>query len=177
MPPPRRLLSTVTLLLLTLLVVAVAASPVAAGRKWCRRDPIFLINGRSQVNVEIALQEHHQRLVSGPLQVVLYVPEDATAEVIYEDEGFNNHGEDVLIVEDPKLKANGVSIPIRVQAAVPADGKAPVALFVTSSDGKSAKALGKTNRVFGTKASVSAAATDEHDEPTDGPERSGGKNA
>lgn len=154
MIPTRRLVSSAAVLLLVLLVTLFAASPTLAGRNWCRRDPLFVISGPTQVNVEVAVPEGKQSEVNGPVEVTLYVPRRVIAEVVFTDEGFNGFGEVVQVVEDPALTVSRNAIPLIVQAAVPAKQKVSVALFITPASGRPGNATSRTNRVVIARASV-----------------------
>ena len=155
----RRLRSATVVALLALAIALLAVAPVAAGRKWCRKDPGFLINNRTEVNVEVGVPEHLQDAVTGPLNVILFVPEGVPAKVTFTDEGFNGRGEQVEIVHDPRLGTTPARIPLRVQVLVPVDGpNFQVAVFLTTSEGKSAKAIGKANRPVEVRSAVSASA-------------------
>ena len=156
MIPSRRLRSAGTAALLALAVALVVATPVAATRKWCRKDPGFLINRQTEVNVEIAPPEDQQEVVTGPLDVTLFVPRHVPAKITFTDEGFNNHGEDVLIVHEPRLDPDRDSIPFRVRVLVPANRvNVPVAIFVTTSEGTSTRTVTKTNRLVEVRSSIS----------------------
>lgn len=155
MVPTRRLLSTGSVLLLTLLLTFAATVPASGKVRWCKRDPIFLINGTTKVNVLVAIPDNQTKAVNGALQVILYVPVGVSAKTIYTDEGFNNHGEEVYIFEDAQLKVTATTIPILIQAAVPAErSNIPVAVFVDPEVGRTSKATGRTPRVTTVRASI-----------------------
>ena len=91
------------------------------------------------------------------MQVTLFVPKGVHAKVTYQDDGFNGYGEDVAIVHDSKLEADSTRIPLRVHVLVPARrAEFPVAVFLTTGDGRSTKATGKTNRVIEVRSAVPA---------------------
>ena len=132
--------------LVALLVALLVIAPAAAGRQWCRRDPVFLVAG-VQVNVEVAIPEEHQVNVTGAIRVVLYVPSGVGATLIAQDAGFNGFGEQVEILVSKRLRATPKSIPIQVKLTVPAArNDIPVQAFVTPAGGRSASVQGRVNQ-------------------------------
>src|SRR5215211_3187456 len=93
---PRRLVPS---LVLAVVVLLAAAAPASAGRKWCQKDPAFLVAG-IYVSVDVAVYADQTPHVTGPIGVTLYVPLGTDATVAFTDDGFNGHGEAVAIVAD-----------------------------------------------------------------------------
>jgi hypothetical protein len=132
---------------LVVILALVAVSPAAAGRQWCRKDPAFLVSG-TEVNVYVAVPEDKQKYVNGPLKILLYVPTNIAAKVTFVDEGFNGHGEEVMIIPSKELQKSRDHVRILVRATVPASTNAvPVQLTIVPAKGKSALALGKANTI------------------------------
>ena len=141
--PPRGPLAAAlaTLALLTLL----GAHPAAAGRQWCRTDPIVVIAG-TRVNIEAAVPVEDQGAVNGPVMVVVSVPVGVAAEVVYVDAGFNGHSEHVTIHHVRHLQAQEGAVPIQVEITVPASrDDVPVAAWVTPAEGRAASVVGRAN--------------------------------
>jgi hypothetical protein len=108
-------------LCLALLASLLLASPAAAGRSWCARDPIVVLNGRT-VQVWVAIPEEYVPLVNGPIEVQFQTPAGMTRSVALTDEGFNGHGEVVSFSEDlrSRMSLNG-DFSVRIWVAVPID--------------------------------------------------------
>jgi hypothetical protein len=140
-----------SLLLMTLVFVAMA-SPADASRKWCHRDPVFLIAG-TKVSVDVAIYEDLQSQVTGPIAVTLYVPKGISAKLVSTDSGFNNRGETVSIVVDNRLQATSRSVQIRASVSVPAKSRIDALLTILPKVG--AADITKTGT---TNASISASA-------------------
>jgi hypothetical protein len=114
----RSRLFAVTFAMLALLVLAM---PVSAGRQWCAKDPIVLLNG-AELQIWVAVQEQDVPLVSGPVEVEVVTPAGVTREVIFLDEGFNNHGEVVTFTDHGgRVNAGGV-FDVQVNVIVPIAG-------------------------------------------------------
>jgi len=138
----RIVMAPIVALLLALAVIA----PTAAGRQWCRRDPVFLVAG-TRVNVEAAIPVEEQVNVTGAITVVLYVPSGVSASLIAQDEGFNGYGEQVEILVSKRLKATAKSVQIQIKLTVPAArNDIPVQAFVTPAGGRPVTIQGRTNQ-------------------------------
>ena len=143
---PARLPLAAVLGTLALLLV-LGSQPAAAGRQWCRTDPIVVVAG-TPVNIEAAVPFEHQGAVNGPINVVVYVPLGVAAEVTYVDAGFNGHSEEVVIVASRQLQAGRAGIQIQVDVTVPASrDDVPVAAWVTPTKGRAASVVGRANQV------------------------------
>ena len=128
------------------LLVVLGSQPAAAGRQWCRRDPIVVIAG-TPVNIEVGLPEESQCTVTGPIKVVVYVPVGVGTEVTFVDAGFNGHGEHVQVVPSRQLQVRRSGVQIKVEVTVPASrSDVPVAAWVTPTKGRAASVVGRTNQ-------------------------------
>lgn len=111
----------VVALVIIVVVGSIGAGPVAAGRKWCARDPLVSLNG-APVQIVVAVPEEFVPAVNGPVAVTVQTPSDVERVVLYTDDGFNGHGE---IVEFTSLMgatiADDGSFPIRISAEIPVD--------------------------------------------------------
>jgi hypothetical protein len=133
--------------LAALTVTMVAVAPVEAGRRWCSKDPIFLIAG-TQVNVEVAIWEEHQPAVTGPIAVTLYVPLNVSAVLIAVDDGYNGYGEVVSIVPTSRLALTNRGPRVLVEVTVPASRvDMPVNVFVTPLGHRTISVNGKPNNI------------------------------
>ena len=141
------------------LVVALAAvAPAQAGRRWCEKDPVFIIAG-TQVNVVVAIWEEHQSAVTGPIAVTLYVPAEVHAILHATDDGYNGFGEAVSIVSLPRLAVKKEGVPVIVEVTVPADRvDMPVDVFVTPAGARTSSVNGKANNLVPVHLTVEPAA-------------------
>jgi hypothetical protein len=150
---PRRLVPSLVLVVFALLA---AAAPVDAGRKWCQKDPAFLVAG-TYVAVDVAVYADQTPHVTGPIGVTLFVPAGIDASVAFTDDGFNGHGEAVAIVADERLQTTGRGVQIRVVVEVPAAVGMPANSTVYPGAGKPVTVNGQTNNAIRINATVSAA--------------------
>lgn len=88
----RRLFTSLTLGLLALLVISAPAG--AGSRVWCARDPIVLIDG-TPVQIWVAVPDEYSGYVSDRIKIKISTPKDLERQVLFLDEGFNGHGEEV----------------------------------------------------------------------------------
>src|SRR5215217_972701 len=148
----RRLVQSIVL---AAFAVVLATAPADAGRKWCQKDPAFLVAG-TLVSVDVAVYDDLTMHVTGPIAVTLYVPQGTTAEFVFADDGFNGHGETASILTDKRLQTTGRGIQIRVVVQVPAGIGMPVLGTVYPGSGRPVTVNGKTNNPITINASVSA---------------------
>ena len=149
---PRRLVPSLVLVVVVLLA---AAAPASAGRKWCQKDPAFLVAG-IYVSVDVAVYADQTSHVTGPISVTLFVPAGIDASVAFTDDGFNAHGESVAIVTDKRLQTTGRGIQIRVVVQVPAAIAMPAIGTVYPGAGKPVTVNGQTNNAIPINATASA---------------------
>ena len=146
------------ILALVALALAVAVSPVEAGRRWCEKDPVFLIAG-TQVNVITAVPEEYVAAVTGPVAVTLYHPLGVDVELLAVDDGYNGYGEVVSIVPTAELQAAKRGVQILVEVTIPVGaGDVPVRVTAMSADGRSVSAKGTGNAVVALGLNVSPSA-------------------
>jgi hypothetical protein len=113
----RFFLSTVLSLLATVMI----ATPAAASRSWCARDPIVTLND-APLQVWVAIPDEYVPAVDGPVEVSVKAPDGVEGEIIFTDEGFNGHGEVVTFttLDDASIAADG-SFLVQVRVDIPLD--------------------------------------------------------
>jgi hypothetical protein len=141
--------------MLAALVFVIVAAPVDAGRKWCQHDPIFNIAGTT-TSVYVAVYDDLQHHVTGPIAVTLSVPPATAVEVTYVDGGFNDFGEAISVVSDPRLKVTSRGIQVRFQVSVPAAKIMPVLVTVAPSSGRASSVTGKNNMTITVNTTVAS---------------------
>jgi hypothetical protein len=95
----------------------VLTAPTSAGRAWCRADPIVIV-GKDIVDIQVASSLEMYKSASGPIQMVVTVPQGTRAQVLIEDFGFGR-GYDIEVVT----------------GNVPAGTRATVAIYAPAADG------------------------------------------
>lgn len=105
--------------ILPLLAVLLFAVPAGAGLTWCKSDPIVRLNG-TEVQIWVAIPEEYQAYVNGPIDVEVATPKAVTREVVFTDEGFNGHGEEVRFT-DLKGPVMHKTFPVVIRVKVPID--------------------------------------------------------
>ena len=117
--------SVFSALSLVALVLVLAAPGAAAGRGWCRTDPVVSIDGElADVFVEAPLEAPLK--VTGPTEIVITVPVGVRAELVLAGPGFGK-GEKVSFDESRKLRKTEKGIEVKVAVYVPAtDDAMPV---------------------------------------------------
>jgi hypothetical protein len=116
----RRLFTSLTLGIFALIVLA---APVGAGsRVWCARDPIVNIDG-TPVQIWIAVPDEYADYVSDKIQVKIKTPKDVARQVLFLDEGFNGHGEEVKWGDIKDENPSDGQTPMEVEVKVKFDKK------------------------------------------------------
>jgi hypothetical protein len=95
----------------------------AAGRGWCRVDPVFLIDGQVahvRVAAEVRNLREARALSAGPISIVLTVPPGVPTRFLADDSGFGDDY-DVRIERSGDPAATAGSVPVRIEAYVPLD--------------------------------------------------------
>jgi hypothetical protein len=114
---------------LVALAFALTAQAAAAGRGWCRTDPVVTIDG-TIVDIFAAAPAKALLLVTGPNRFVVTVPVGVETRLIAEDLGFGR-GVETTFAESSELRVTEAGIEVRVALYVPAtDGTMPVRLEV-----------------------------------------------
>lgn len=117
----------------------------AAGRSWCRTDPLFLI-GEYAFDIRISSDVSMLSQASGPVQVDLQVPPGMPVSLLFDDRGFG-YGYAYTSSANSKLNVNKNSFKVIATVTAPAaDGTLPVEVTVTLL---SRKALLTQNTVTG----------------------------
>ena len=100
------------------LPTALSLRDAAAGRTWCRTDPLLSIGGvRANVYVSGLLDVRYD--TSGPIGLVVRVPTGVLGEVLATDSGFG-HGYEITFEERAKLRESSERIELEVAVYVPA---------------------------------------------------------
>ena len=118
--------AVVPALLLAALALLLAVPGADAGRAWCRKDPVVMIDGRV---ADILLSSHPalHDAATGPAEIVVWVPVGVPAELLAVDNGFGGHGYAVAFAESAELGAGREGPQVRVDAYVPsANGSLPL---------------------------------------------------
>lgn len=135
-------------LALAALPFARAAPPAAAGKGWCRTDPVVEIDGHL-ADIFLVAPPDAPLKVTGPNRIVVAVPRGVEAKLILAGPGFGK-GEKVRFVHSRRLAATGRGVEVQVTAFVPAtDDEMPVRLeFAPDVVGvlAPARAKGRANR-------------------------------
>ena len=105
-------------LLLAALLIPMLADDAAAGRAWCRTDPLVSIDGELAdifvVGPITALLD-----VTGPNEIVVTVPEGVRTRLILNDLGFGR-GNKVTFKESDRLQVIRSGVEVQVDVRVPA---------------------------------------------------------
>lgn len=110
---------------LVFVAVVALAGPVAAGRSWCRTDPVIAVDG-TLADVFVSGPVEAPLLVTGPTEIVVTVPVGVDAQLILAELGFGK-GQVVTFRESPKLKRTATGIQLEIGVYVPAvDSDMPV---------------------------------------------------
>jgi hypothetical protein len=135
---------------LGLLALWLLAMPAFAGKIWCYRDPIVLLNG-SEVQILVAVPEEDQWRVEDAVEVKIKTPKGVMRETIFTDAGFNGHGEEVSYGNlSSSVKADG-SFKVEVYVEMDTDssgsgsGEIPVLVTVITADGSTFVAEGTSD--------------------------------
>lgn len=122
---------------LSVVVALILASPVGAGFGWCRADPIVNLNG-TRVNILVAIPKQYRKEVEGPILTVLNLPRGVAGDLLFTDEGFNGHGEEVRFFN--RLDAEeGDRFSIQVYVRVPLPEAVPMQVTVKPANARNAR--------------------------------------
>jgi hypothetical protein len=81
-------------LLLGVFALLLVSAPAAAGRAWCARDPLVRVDG-TEVQIWVAIPQEFEPYVKDKVKMKIAVPKGSSRQVLFTDEGFNGHGEEV----------------------------------------------------------------------------------
>src|SRR5829696_3194893 len=110
--------------MLSVILVLLGSEPVAAGKKWCRADPLVAINGHI-VDISVYSYVEMQSSAKGPVQIVVTLPTSIKGWVLAMDQGFG-HGYTVRFATSSKLRVTKNAIQVQVAVYAPAtDGSLP----------------------------------------------------
>jgi len=111
------------------------AGPVAAGRGWCRVDPVVAIDGEV-ADIFVAVPLADILAVNGATEIVVALPAGVDGRLVvpglwatekgdFSGAGFR-HGEYTRFVKSRRLERTRDGIEVKVSVRVPARGKVPV---------------------------------------------------
>jgi hypothetical protein len=107
------------------LAAAAGVRQAAAGRAWCRIDPVVIIGGElADVFVSAPLLSILK--VNGPNEMVVTVPKGVPAHVVVPDLVGFGYGTDFRFAESSNLRQTDEGIEVKVEVYVPARSDIPV---------------------------------------------------
>lgn len=120
----RRWTRAVCVYMVALSIFLTGAPDAAAGRGWCRADPLLLINGQT---ADVWVGSTLQALLdtTGPIRLVVTTPEGVDAQHIISDLGFGR-GYDISIGSSPDLQGTPEGMELTIAVWVPARSELPV---------------------------------------------------
>jgi hypothetical protein len=104
-----------------------------AGRQWCQVDPVFRFVNADEPNLEVtasvsvATELGADVDTTGPIQIILTVPEDIQPELLSQDEGFG-FGYDIAVETSDQGARSRRQVRVVVAARVPATDRHRVRL-------------------------------------------------
>ena len=93
-------------------------STADAGKGWCRVDPVVIIDGQI-ADIFVGSTLSALTSTTGPIKVVVTVPEGAKTTYVISDLGFLR-GYDFRFATSPDLEKTADGVPVRVAVYVPA---------------------------------------------------------
>ena len=133
-----------TVICLSLLALMLVVTPAGAGVTWCRADPIVELNG-TEVQIWVSMDGVYEDLVTGPIRVTVFAPNKVSKEITFLDQGFNEHGEEVIFKNRKKVNDDG-TFPFEIKVKVPVNTKLlsrdfgineiPIQIEVLTGDGQ-----------------------------------------
>lgn len=103
------------------LPLALEANGVAAGRQWCRSDPVIRIQGQTAhiyVSAFVESMAQAKRLANGPTRIVVSVPRNTPVRYVASDNGFG-YGYDFVFEEYDAEPGLPFPIPVNISVRVP----------------------------------------------------------
>lgn len=129
-PAKRRRRVAISTFMLIVLALAITVQGAAAGRVWCRTDPVLLIDGRL-VDISVSGPLLAPLMVTGPTKLEVLVPRGVDADVLISDLGFGR-GYDITVKEVKHLKQTRWHTEIEVRVYVPANDDSMAILVETA---------------------------------------------
>lgn len=108
-------------LALAALAVALSVQSAAAGRVWCRTDPVVVIDG-VLVDIWISSTTDAFLVATGPTRIDVTVPVGTSTATIISDVGFG-HGYDIRFLESRALRRTANLLQVWVAVYVPASDR------------------------------------------------------
>lgn len=119
-----------TSFLVGLLALMCFVTPAAAGRVWCRADPVIKVDGQI-VDILVSSYNEMRTAQTGPIVIVITLPPGTSADVLATDDGFGA-GYAITIQQSNSMKKTTSTTSIQVAVFAPATSSAlPVAVEVT----------------------------------------------
>jgi hypothetical protein len=124
----RRRFALLTAIMLAALGTILSGTGAEAGKGWCRVDPIVIIDGQI-ADIFIGSTLKALTTTTGPINVVVTVPQEVSATHLISDLGFGR-GYDFRIVKSSSLQKDGDKVPVQIEVFVPArSDELPISVF------------------------------------------------
>jgi hypothetical protein len=102
---------------LALVPAAVRSEPAAAGRTWCRLDPVVKIDGKT-ADIWLSSYQELNQAATGPTKIVISMPTGIQGSVLATDRGFGGLGYDIRFETTSTLSSSG-SIKVKIAVYTP----------------------------------------------------------
>jgi hypothetical protein len=110
--------SVYCVLAFSILALALTVSSADANYRWCRTDPVVLIDGQL-ADIFVSAQFDDLKKVNGPTEIEVSTPVGVDPELAIATAGFG-YGEKVRFAESESLKVTPEGIELRIKVRVPA---------------------------------------------------------
>ena len=110
--------SVYCVLAFSILALALTVSSADANYRWCRTDPVVVIDGQL-ADIFVSAQFDDVKKVNGPTEIVISTPVGVDPELAIATAGFG-YGEEVRFEEFKSLKVTQEGIEVRIKVRVPA---------------------------------------------------------
>jgi hypothetical protein len=107
------------LIVMPIVLCALLIQPSAAGRLWCRADPVVSLDDRL-VSISVAIPVEDLLRVTGPTSIQIKAPRDVDRRLIVNDLGFLGYGTVITFV-DGGGSVKDATFPVEVRVSVPID--------------------------------------------------------
>ena len=144
----RTIRSLFAVVMVLLFVGSMAAPQANAARGWCLADPLILVDGQL-ADVFVSSDLAMLLRASGPIQIVISIPNGSKGQVILTDLGFLK-GYKISFVQSDKLVKTKTHTPVLIRVYAPTKG---TPLPVTVTFAPRYLSTGLLNVLFGTSAS------------------------
>jgi hypothetical protein len=103
-------------------VIATSAHPAAAGRTWCKFDPVLKIDGQV-VDIFVSSVVEMKRLATGPTKIIVELPYGSSGSVCAVDSGFGGWGYDIEFDVNQNLAKSDTHTQVDILVLQPAAEK------------------------------------------------------